>query len=357
MARRHWVLVHRWTALTLALHWLLLALTGCALVFHREIETAWIGAGPAIAGPVQIAPALAAAQAALPGRAVRVVVQDAPIRALRVFVDVETVPHVVTVDASSARVLSVAPLDGGTSPSGIVRFVYRFHQQLLLGHNGELLVGASGLFLLATALIGFWLGWPRRGQWKRTLWPRLAGKPWHKLYALHRSAGLIVAGVLTVSALSGAGMVWGKPLRGWLGSVGLTEAAPPPSVVTGVPALIADAAVRRALGVFPQASFVRLDLPKPGASHFTVQMRQPGEFRAVFGTTSVTVDGRDGRILSRRDSRRALGGDAALDAMFSLHNGEWLGPAGRILMLLAGLLLFATSLLGLGTWLFRRARH
>lgn len=353
MARRHWIRIHRWTALTLGLHWLLLALTGFALVFHREIETAWIGAGPAIVGPAQIEPALAAAEAVLPGSATRVVVQDAPVRALRVFVDVGKAKHVVTVDAMSAKVLSVTPLDGGTSPSGIIRFVYRLHQQLLLGHRGELLVGASGLFLLATALTGLWLGWPRRGQWKRTLWPRLSGKPWQKLYVLHRSAGLIVVAVLVISALSGAGMVWGKPIRGWLGAVGLAEAAPPPPANVGAPRLSPDAAVRRALRVFPQASFVRLDLPAPGAANFQVQMRQPGELRAVFGTTSVTIDGRDGRVLTQRDSRRALAGDIALDAMFAFHNGEWVGAPGRIAVALAGLLLLATSIFGLSTWLLR----
>lgn len=353
MARRNWILVHRWIALALGLHWSLLALTGFALVFHREIETAWIGAGPAIVGPVRIEHALAAAEAVLPGKATRLVVQDAPIRALRVFIDVEKIPHVVTVDATTSKVLSVAPLVGGTSPSGIVRFVYRFHQQLLLGHNGEFLVGASGLFLLATALIGLWLGWPRRGQWKHTLRLRLTGKPWQKLYVLHRSAGLVVAAMLILSALSGAGMVLGKPIRGWLAEAGLAETAAPPANL-GTPALNPDAAVQRALRAFPGAGFVRLDL---GAANFQVQLRQPDEFRAVFGTTSVTVDGRDGRILGQRDSRRALAGDAALDAMFALHNGEWLGLPGRILMLMTGFLLLATSLLGLGIWLFRPSRR
>lgn len=357
MARRHWLLVHRWTALALGLHWLLLALTGLLLVFHREIETIWIGAGPAIAGPVRVGPAIAAAEAALPGRTTHVVIEDAPIRALRVFIEAAGAPYVVTVDAASARILSAAPVDGGTSPTGIIRFVYRLHQQLLLGRNGEILVGASGLFLLATALIGLRLGWPKRGQWKRALWPRIAGKPWQKLYALHRSVGLIVAGILVVSALSGAGMVWSTSIRGWLGLAGLTEPTPSPLKAGGPIRLAPDAAVEAAMRVYPNASFVRLDLPAAGSADFVVQMRQPGELRAIFGTTSVSVDGRDGRVLWQRDPRRALPGDVALDALFALHNGEWLGIPGRMLVAVAGLLLLLSVGFGFALWLRRPVRR
>ncbi|PTQ13227.1 hypothetical protein CLG96_03655 [Sphingomonas oleivorans] len=357
MARRHWLLVHRWTALALGLHWLLLALTGFLLVFHREIETTWIGAGSPVAGPVRVGPAIAAAQEALPGRVTRVVVQDMPVRALRVFVNVRDVPHVVTVDAESSRILSATPLDGGASRTGIIRFIYVLHQQLLLGHNGELLVGASGLFLLLTALIGVWLGWPRRGQWKRTLWPRVAGKPWQKLYVLHRSAGLIVAVTLTLSAMTGAGMVWSKQLRQWLGAAGLAQPASS-TVRSDAPVRLSpDGAVARALLAYPQAHFVRLDLPAPGAANFVVQMRQPGELRATFGTTAVSVDGRDGNVLWQRDARQAAWGDTVLDALFAVHNGEWLGVPGRILAALVGLLLLVTAGFGLGIWLLRPARR
>lgn len=353
MARRHWATIHRWSALALGAHWLLLALTGMVLVFHREIETAWMGAGSPLTGPVGVQSAIAAAEAALPGKATRVVVQDAPIRALRVFVDNGHAQHVVTVDASSSRVLSSTPLAGGTSPSGIIRFIYRLHQQLLLGRNGELLVGASGIFLIVTASVGLWLGWPRPGQWKHLLRPPLASKRWQKFYMLHRSVGFVAAPAVFLSILSGSLMVWGPPLRGQLAAVGLARPAPTPTD-GGAATLPADAAVHLALKAFPGASFVRLDLQGP---IFLVQLRQQGEFRAVFGTSSVAVDGRDGSIVDKRDARQALGGDAALDAMFAIHNGEWLGPAGRIAVLLAGSMLAMTALLGGGTWLFRRQRR
>ncbi len=356
MTRRHWVLMHRWTALALGLHWMLLALTGLLLIFHREIETAWIGAGPAIEGPVRVGPALASAREALPGRATRVLIQDAPVRALRVFIDVRDVPHVVTIDAGSARILSVTPLDGGMSRTGIIRFIYRLHQQLLLGHSGELLVGASGLFLLVTVIAGLWLAWPKRRQWKRALWPRIAGKPWQKLYALHRSVGLMVGGVVMLSALSGAGMVWSKDMRQWLGHAGLARPAPPSTKADAPLRFLPDAAIAKAMRTFPRASFVRINLPASGAADYVVQLRQPDEFRAVFGTTSVAIDGRDGRILSQLDSRQALWGDAALNALFSVHNGEWLGTPGRIILALAGILLFATSTFGLVMWLLRPLR-
>lgn len=357
MKRRHWVSIHRWIALVFAAHWLLLALTGMLLVFHREIETAWIGAGRAMTGPVRVEAAIAAAQRAVPGQASRVVIQDAPIRALRVFVDGKDDRNVVTVDAASNRILSVTAADGGSSPSGIVRYVYRLHQQLLLGDEGEVLVGVSGLFLFLTAAAGLWLGWPRRGQWKRALWPRVAGKPWQKFYVLHRSAGLIVGAALILSALTGAGMVWGKGIRSTLGGVGLALAPPPVPDVDAPIRISPDAAVARALHAYPQARFARLDLPKPGKGAYVVQMRQPGELRASFGTTSVAVSGQNGTILWRRDSRQAFLGDSTIDGLFAIHNGEWLGLPGRLLMGLAGMMLAATALMGVGTWLLRPSRR
>lgn len=355
MSRRHWVVAHRWVALALGAHWLLLAFTGMLLVFHREIETAWIGAGPAIERPVDLEQAVLAAER--PGASViRVTVQDFPIRALRVFLENARGQEVVTLDASSGRILSATALDGSGSPSGMVRYVYRLHQQLLLGHNGEWLVGASGLFLLLTVVAGARLGWPRRGNWKRTLWPRVAGKPWQKFYAVHRAIGLVVGVLLILSALSGAGMIWSKELRALFAASGQAELLSARPEQRGLLGISPNEALARAAGEFPEAQFARIDLPGPDSTIYVVQLRQPDEWRTVFGTSAVAVDGRDGRVLWRKDPLQDRWGDRLLDALFSLHNGEWLGLPGRLLMALTGLLLSILIGLGVAIWALRPRR-
>lgn len=353
MARRRWLIIHRWLALGLGAHWLLLAVTGAALVFHREIEVAWIGASPAQARSLDIDAAIEEVTRRGFGPVKLVVIQNRPTRALRVF----SADVIHTVDTTTNRLLSSGEVDGGSSPTGLIRFLYTLHYQLAAGATGKWLVGVSGLLLLVTVIVGLKLGWPRKGTWWRTLKPSLAGKSWQRHYVVHRSVGLLVALALVSATLSGAGMIWGDAIR----SLIVRDAAAAGSVEIGAQrigprSVGANQAVFKALAQLPGSSFVRVDLPTAQRPSYLVRLREPGEFRPVFGTSIVEIGASDGAVKRVEPASSAPAGKRMLGVMFSLHNGEWLGIAGRLLVLLQGAALAYLSISGLLIWLGRRSR-
>ena len=78
------------------------------------------------------------------------------------------------------------------------RWVYLVHMSLMMGTPGRTLIGASGLFLFVTLLIGLFLAWPKRHAWRAAF----AFSKWRsavqQFYGWHRAAG-------ARSALAGAG--------------------------------------------------------------------------------------------------------------------------------------------------------
>lgn len=353
MTRRRWLTVHRWLALVLGLHWLLLALTGTVLVFHREVEAAWIGASPARGGGIDVDTAVDAVTRQGLGQVKLVVIGDRPIRTLRVFAG----ENIHTVDAANHALLSSTAIDGGSSPSGVFRFIYALHFQLVAGATGEWLVGASGFFLFFTVIAGLKLGWPAKRAWWRTLKPRLVGKNWQKHYAVHRSVGLLVAVALISATLSGTGMIWGDAIRSLVvpAATGnaITTAAPEKP---GARPVRANEAISKAIAQLPGSSFVRVDLPTAQRPSYIVRLREAGEFRPVFGTSTVEIGAADGAVKGIQPASAAPAGERVLAAMFSLHNGEWLGIAGRLLVLLQGAALAYLAISGLIVWLAKRSR-
>lgn len=350
MKRQSWIKVHRWIGLLLGLHWLLLAATGLVLVFHREIETAWIGAGPAVTQGLDVDGALNAVTRASGETARTVVIEDQPVRALRVFAD----KRIYTVDAASGAILSVSGSEGGASPTGVIRFIYELHHKLVAGVIGEWLVGFSGVFLLVTVVFGLKLAWPRRGGWKAIIRPRIAGRPWQRHYVVHRSVGMFAAVAILSASLTGMGIIWSAGLGRIMGDVPVetVPAATLPRLYNGT----ANGAIALAKAQLPGSKLVRVDLPVAGRSDFTVRLREPGEIRPVFGTSVVTIKAATGEVLSVRAASKASFGTKAIAAFFPIHNGSWLGLAGRFLVILQGLALIYLTVSGAIVWNARRKR-
>nr|WP_302053956.1 PepSY-associated TM helix domain-containing protein [Sphingomonas tagetis] len=337
--------IHRWAGILLGSHWLLLAASGCFLVVHREVEIAAVGAGAAVAPEAGVERAIAAVR--LTGATpTRVMVQGDPARAYRVFADRDGDPAIVMVDAASGAVLDTTPAGGGTSRSGWVRAIYKFHQQLLLGGAGESLVGISGLFLLVTVVLGVKIGWPARRQWRATLWPRLANNPRFKLQQLHRSVGLWIAAPLMLSAVTGMATIWSSGLRAILP----VATSPAAADLPGTPAISPSAAIQAARAALPQGKFSRIDLPPTGERGYVVHLRQPGEARAFLGNSRTLIDGGSGAVVQLRDTAALPWGDRVIDSLVPIHNGEWLGWAGRMVTMLTGLSLLGLAGSGVAVW-------
>lgn len=348
--RRAMIAVHLWLGLILGGLWALQGLTGSVLVFHREIERL---AGPVVGvGP----PASLDRIAALGGPGtLRIGIVDG--RGDLYYVDHEK--RRLLIDPTSARLVGEKDMAAPTPFQGdAMRWVYRLHDHLLGDDNGEVIIGLSGLVLLSMAITGLWIGWPRRRQWRAAFSIARWRSPAQRLYGWHRASGIAVALALIFTTTSGAWMVFGKDLLLMLARAGLAEApykskpGPLPVTMIGPQQALATARV-----LFPTGSFVRLTLPTPKAPVYAVRLRQPGEWRAFSGTTSVTLHAGTGAVLARYDALRAPIANRIADAAFALHNGEAAGLLGRIGMFLAGLALPTLYVTGILAWWRKRARR
>lgn len=264
----------------------------------------------------------------------------------------------VLVESASGEILGLRDRTP-TSPTGenFWRWVYNLHHSLLLGERGEWLLGASGLLLLSMAGSGFWLGWPRRGQWRAAF----AAQRWRtrvqKLFGWHRAVGLAVAIALAVLAASGAIMDFGKPLRLWAErNAGYQPPyKPQPGALPPRPIGV-DRALTAALRALPLASLTSITLPTPNSPVYQVRLRRPGEWRAWSGTSLVVVDAGTGQVLSAYDAANGPLANRIIDSAFPVHSGEIGGLMGRILVALSGLALPALYLTGLWAWYRRRRR-
>ena len=98
-------------------------------------------------------------------------------------------------DPVSGADLGTRSLDKfGVAAPDVLRTLYEFHRNVLLGNAGANIVGIAGLLLLTSAITGIVLATPRsRAALKRLVWinPRASGT--RIAYDVHRSSGVVFA--------------------------------------------------------------------------------------------------------------------------------------------------------------------
>jgi uncharacterized iron-regulated membrane protein len=260
---------------------------------------------------------------------------------------------IVRVDGAGS-VLRTRPSGHHYADAGFIPNAATLHQTLFAGDTGKRIVGVSGGFLLASIALGLVLAWPARSaSWRSVLWPHAARPGAPRRYAWHRAAGLWLG--LPAAGLLGAGvlMTFESPLERWLGQDATPPeltAAPP---LTGKPVPPARA-FRTALERFPSAGLSGAALPSPDRPWYRIRVRQPEEWRRVYGTTVVYVAVADGRLLRVEDALHAPVARAFLSNLYAIHTGEVGGLPGRLLTLVTGTWLTTMLVLGFGLWLARR---
>lgn len=358
-SKRIAVQAHLWLGLIVGLLWSIQGLTGATLVFHRELDRwahpEWHGG---VGRPVAVDQLVAIAERRT-GKSVSAIgILDAG-RDLRTatYSDDNGKQNMLILDASSGAIVGERqpqperPSDGSTS-----RFIYMVHERLVSGHTGEVIIGVSGCLLLSTAILGIWIAWPRRGNWRvlvtRRGWRTLP----QKLYSWHRLAGLVFGFVFVAIALGGIYMTFTDSIRSAVGKI-IPLQVPYSASTPAMPKTWRSAgeALNLAEVLYPNAQFVRLTMPVQSKPFYIVRMHQPGEVRAWAGSTTVTIDARTGRVLQVQDGLAGPAADRVLDAQFSIHNGEIGGLLGRLLVMMAGLALPTFYVSGLWLWLRKRS--
>src|SRR5262245_37914871 len=218
--RGAWVLLHRWVGLNLGIWFALVGLTGSALVFEEEVD-AFLN--PALLVEPANAPHL------LPHRILDRADEEFPLaRVERIRTPrhqhevyrllVRVAPHLRT---ESERVEAMfSPASGallgtreaetlGLSRPYLVKTIYEFHRNVLLGGFGSNIVGLAGFLLMTSALTGLVIAWPRqRSGWKRVVGVKVRAGGTRILYDIHRSWGAVLCVLLLLATITGTTLVY-----------------------------------------------------------------------------------------------------------------------------------------------------
>jgi uncharacterized iron-regulated membrane protein len=351
--------IHLWLGLSLGSLFMLLGLTGSALVFYQEIDAALhpeIRVEATQPAPGWTAPvwdhALATVRRHWPDAQgqwrFEVTGKAGPIAA-RYY------PSGPPTDHMSARMMIWLSPDGAEVlrhdrwGDYAMSWLYELHMDLLTGEVGHKVVGWSGLVILLLLGTGVAAWWPR-GSWRKALAFKRKAAPIRRLRDLHKLAGLW--SLLLLLVLTGTGVMLALPKESdWLLTyiVGPVDAVPSPkSATTDGPQISIVRALAMAHRAMPQARLAWIEIPGPGDGVFKLRVQQPGDPSARFPHSYIYVDQHDGRVLAVLDAGRASGSTTINNWLHPLHDASVGGLATRILAVIVGLvpaLLFITGLL------------
>ncbi|HEY1606770.1 MAG TPA: PepSY-associated TM helix domain-containing protein [Allosphingosinicella sp.] len=335
--RSTWLNIHKWIGLILALLIVPISLSGAALVWKDQLDTALHPARAAVTGPARLAPSAyqAAARAAL--------TPEDRIVSLRIPAGWEAVtatavraggragrgPSARTslwLDPATGRLL-----DRQAGMSGPIGIVHRLHGSLLVPGAGRQVVGIIGFAMLLSSLTGLWLWWPLTGRWTSGLrWRRRGDMNAN----LHHRIGFWIALPLFMLSLTGAWISFPQIFDRQPAGAGATRNAPP----LAAPNLSLDAAIQAAAG--PRAGRVTAIAWPTGKSplwRISVAGRR-GE---------IAVDDATGKPAAGLP--RASGGSLS-QAMRRWHDGDGMGSVWQTIIFLAGLAPAILAVTGIVMW-------
>jgi uncharacterized iron-regulated membrane protein len=365
--RKTWSSIHRWLGIGLGAWFALVGLTGAILVYEDAVD-AWLN--PALLTDVSRGPLLPP-QAILDraieefprGSVERIRPPAAPGSVYRVLLKADRhdsidSPRVEAMfGAASGRLLGKRDAEAhGLSAPLLLKTLYDFHRNVLLGNAGSNIVGMAGFLLLGSALTGFLTAWPRnRAGWARVVGVKLRAGATRVLFDLHRSAGTLVALFLILATVTGSTLVYLNYARD---IVSLFSKVEPFPVIPWVerpagewPAF--DDLLKRVEAAHPGLEIADIHIPARPTTGYLFYLRGPGDVHR-FGDTIVWVHPASGELLVERSARTRTAGEAFMHWLFPLHTGTAFGFWGRLAMCITGIAPLLLVFTGLWVWLRKR---
>ena len=375
--RAAWNTLHLWLGLIFGFWLALVGLTGAILVFHYELEevchpgvftvTARAG-GQAAYLPVGAIEA--AGLAALPEGA-KLGFAYYPRTDAGSYWLMASVPLAaggaednwsVFVDPYSGRVLGRWLTKSHDAWYGreFFSFIFDLHYQLLLPWRyGGIVVGIVALAAIASLLLGSFLWWPRRGNWRRALTLKKGASSRRFVFDLHNLCGIYLFPVTFFVLLSG--VYFNLPdqffavLRvfspGTANRYDLKSTVPAGGA--GVIGLQRAFEIVRAR--HPEGRPDWLYNANEADSTYTICAKHVHSVSAFADRRCVNVDRYSGEILWVTAPGAHGGGNTFIAWQWPLHSGEAFGLTGRILVLLSGLALPALFATGVIRWRHKAA--
>ena len=350
--RRVLVHIHLWLGVFAGLYVIVVSVSGAALLFRPEMQSAVEGrffhiphAPSALADPATV---IARVGAAYPGYRLSGI--DWPTYRRDSFIAYvlkDSEFRTVFVHPVSAEVLGELPR------SSWISWLQDLHFNLLTGSTGRAVNGVGAAFVLAICLTGLVIWWPGTSRWARGLrvdvrhgWKRIN-------WDLHSAAGFWLFGWLAIWGLTGIEFAYPRHFRAAVASVlPLTAVHPPSSTAPLAGGRSPDpvALVARARQALPNALVGRLVYPSSDrAPHLVLMARDVHGDVDTSDEVSFYFDQYSGVLLERRDNERGprTAGDWLMATLGPLHLASFATPGagGTLIKILWATIALAFPLL------------
>lgn len=363
-----WFSVHKWLGIALGLWFALVGLSGAVLVFEDPID-AWLNPdlltttarGPWLPPETIFARAgaehdLGAVDRIRPptaeGEVYRLRLRTAPTRGGRE----ERIE--ATFDPVSGALLGTRGTETvSLAPRHLLKTIYEFHRNVLLGNTGSNIVGIAGFALLASVITGLVLAIPKkRSGWARVVWINVRASATRVFFDLHRSVGAVFLVLLLLTTITGATLVYLNYVRDMVSVFSKVATFPVVPWVKGsrdelAPFAQVVDAVRKG---YPDRTITEIHIPQKATAGYLFYLHRPGdEYR--LGDTIAWVHPVSGELLVERSDRTRNAGETLMHWLFPLHSGTAFGTPGMIAMCLTGLT--PLLLVGTGLWVWLKKRR
>ncbi len=368
---------HLWVGLVLLLPFILLGVTGSILVYGEAIDHA-LGTQPrattegrmqsldailavGLAAGTKDRADLVADRIALPrGPGDQAIIRLSGPTRDQVRDQSRGASRPVMIDQVMIDPVSLAVLRSGAPQQGWFRFAHNLHGNLLVaGRAGRATIGWIGVAMVAMALSGLYLWWPRNGKWRQAITVKRGARGLRLHRDLHNVAGFWSLPILLLILISGVYLCFpqtiGDGLRAVLPGSDLRNAGAairvtPPTEGTRISL---DEAAALALDVAPGRQVAMIYLPTRPDQPLRLTLTEPGK-RLEVPNISVLMDPWTGRIIKLQDPKDFTLGETILAWMRPLHYGLGAGLVYQALTFVSGLVIPLFAVTGLCMWWIKR---
>ncbi|MEH2296118.1 PepSY-associated TM helix domain-containing protein [Nostoc sp.] len=223
------------------------------------------------------------------------------------------------------------------SDSSFERIVLKLHYGLLLGRNGEIIIGISGLLLFILCVTGLilWPGWRKLMAGFKIKWN---GHPKRVNFDIHKGAGILTAIFLALTAFTG--FCWNFSDWSYPVIYAVTFTSQPPELtskpIPNQAPLKLSQLLQISRTIFPNAATFSVSITSKPEDPVYIRKRQNHEIM-FYGESGVYLDQYSGKVLRVVNSLKLPLADSVFSAFEYLHYGIFWGLSSRILYVFVGL--------------------
>jgi uncharacterized iron-regulated membrane protein len=211
---------------------------------------------------------------------------------------------------------------------------------------------------MISVITGLVVWWPRNGKWAKALTIKRKASAERRNFDLHKTFGFYSAGILLVILFTGVYMNLPdyvtplielfSPAPGWPEDVSSAEPESEQLPLTAGQAL----AISERM--FADGELMGIALPQSPEEPYVIRRRGPDEVTETYPHRQIWIDQYSGEVLAINDPHAYTAGQKFVEWQYPLHCGEAFGLAGRILVLLSGLVPALLYVTGIIRWLQKR---